>query len=552
MRELLYKKYVTETFDENHTLTNIEFHVPETYNFAFDVVGELARLTPDAQALIYLDEEKKEQIFTFRDIDRLSNQAANYFLDRGITKGDKVLLILRRHYQYWIVMMALCKIGAVAIPATDQLMAKDIEYRVNVGDVKAIIATAKGHVPSAVMEGIANTHTVKLLMSVREKVEGFEFFDELVKTYPDTLSREDVGYALHKDDDMLMYFTSGTTSYPKVAIHSQMYSIGHIVTGRHWHTCRRGEIHFTISDTGWGKAAWGKLYGQWFCESVVFVYDFERFHANDILELFGKYKIATFCAPPTMFRFFIHEDLAKYDLSSLRHVATAGEAVNPQVFNEFKRHTGLMMMEGFGQTETTLTVANLEGSTPKPGSMGKANPQYKIDLLTPEGKSCAPGQTGELVVDTREGTPPGMFKGYYKDEEKTSGAWHDGYYHTGDVAWRDEDGYFFFVGRIDDLIKSSGYRISPFEVESVLMEHDAVLECAVTGAPDEVRGQVVKATIVLTKQYTPSEALQKEIQTFVKERTAPYKYPRIIEFVEELPKTISGKIRRSEIRKTKD
>lgn len=544
----IYKEFVNETFDENGVIKSIDFHYPENYNFAFDVVDELARRYPEKLALVHLSNEKERHEYTFADISRDSSKAANFFCSLGIKKGDVVMLILKRHYQFWTAMMGLCKLGAIAVPATFQLTKKDLVYRFNRAGVKAIICTSDGDVSKAVDDSVADSPTIEYRIMAKGYREGWINYDEGCAAASDVFERRTGEDETKANEIMLMYFTSGTTSYPKIAAHSHTYSIGHIMTGANWHNCKRDGLHFTISDTGWGKAAWGKLYGQWFAETTIFVYDFDRFHAEDILDVISKNKITTFCAPPTMYRFMIHEDITKYDLSSLTYSATAGEALNPEVYNRWLEATGLRIMEGFGQTETTLTIGNFVNSQNKVGSMGKPSPQYKIELLDENDEPVETGAVGEICLNTKDGKPIGMFNEYYNDPEATKKSWHDGYYHTGDTAWRDEDGYLWFVGRSDDLIKSSGYRISPFEIESVVMEHPSVIECAVTGVPDDLRGQLVKATIVLAKGYEPSEELKKDIQNYVKNLTAPYKYPRAIEFVKELPKTISGKIKHVDIR----
>ncbi len=548
--ERIYKQFVTETLNQNGKLVGIDFHYPENYNFGYDVVDVLAERYPDKNAMIWLSREKEEKVFTFRDIQEESNRAANLFKKHGIKKGDVVMLILKRHYQFWPIIVALHKIGAIVVPATFLLTTKDLVYRFNAAGVKAIICTGDGTVANAVDESLSESPTVELRFTVNSPSrEGWIDYDKSVREESTLFPRPTGEDEPKASEIMLMYFTSGTTGYPRIAAHSHTYALGHIITAVHWHNTQRDGIHLTISDTGWGKSVWGKLYGQWMAETCVFTYDFDKFDAKDILSTMEKYKITTFCAPPTMYRFFMQEDLSKYDLSSLKYLTTAGEALNPEVFKRIKDATGIEIMEGFGQTETTLTICNLRNSkSVSVGSMGKPSPQYKLLLVDNEGNRVEPGVVGEIAIDTSAGAPVGMFLGYYRDEELTKKVWHDGLYHTGDMAWADENGNYWFVGRTDDLIKSSGYRISPFEIESVLMEHRAVMECAVTGVPDEIRGQVVKATITLAPGYTSTDALKDEIQAFVKKLTAPYKYPRIIEFVEELPKTISGKIRRVEIR----
>lgn len=543
----LYKRFCREGFDKNGVLNFFEPIVPETFNFAYDVVDEIARMEPQRRAMVWCNEEDEERVFTFDDLRRESNRAANALAAHGIGKGDKVMLILKRHYQFWTAILALHKLGATAIPATHLLTEKDILYRFQLAQVRGIICTAQGDTVSSVEKACEEYDGLKCRLTARGQKDGWLDYDALVGEASDELQRVPTTV----DIGMLAYFTSGTTGYPKLVVHDHSYAIGHIITARHWHNVVPDGLHLTVSDTGWGKAAWGKLYGQWLCGAGIFVFDFDKFNAAALLSRIEKYRITTFCAPPTIYRFLVKEGMENFDLSSIRYATTAGEALNPEVFNRFKEFTGLELMEGFGQTETTLTLANLVGSRPKPGSMGKPSPLYPgLMLVDEDGNPVPNGVVGEIVLKT-DGYqhPVGMFSGYYRNDELTREVWHDNLYHTGDTAWRDENGYYWYVGRTDDVIKSSGYRIGPFEIESVLMEHPAVLECAITGAPDPVRGVVVKATIVLTSSYSPSEELKKELQTYVKKQTAPYKYPRIVEFVEELPKTISGKIRRTEIRR---
>ena len=540
---LIAEKFIDATEDEFGRLTDIHFRHTDTFNFGFDIVDEIARKYPDKLAMLYVDKNHQERRFTFKDIKDASNQYANYFTSLGIHRGDRVMLVLKRHYQFWFAMVALHKLGAVAIPATNQLKEHDFEYRFNAAGVKAIVCTADGDTAEIAERAAAKCPSVELKILVNGQRDGWRDLNAEYSLFTRRFRRpEDCSCG---DDTALMFFTSGTTGNPKMAAHKHTYALGHYVTARYWHCCERDGLHLTISDTGWGKSLWGKLYGQWLCEGAVFVYDFDRFDAADILPMFGKYQITTFCAPPTMLRMFIKVDLANYDLSSIHHMTTAGEALNPEVFRQFKKATGLDIMEGFGQTETTLTIGNLFGTTPKIGSMGKANPQYQVDIVDPDGNPVANGEVGEIVIHTENGAPCGLFREYYLEAEKTDEAWHDGLYHTGDTAWRDEDGYFWYVSRIDDVIKSSGYRIGPFEIESVIMELPYVLECGVSAEPDEIRGQIVKASIVLTKGTEGTEELKKEIQNYVKAHTAPYKYPRKIVFREELPKTISGKIQRN-------
>lgn len=545
-QQLLCDQFVHGVEKEDGSLERLEFHNEDKFNFAFDIVDGLARREPDKLAMVHVANDMTERRFTFKDMKDASSQAANYFTSLGVKRGDRVMLVLKRHYQFWFAILGLHKLGAIAIPATNQLMEHDFAYRFKAAGVSAIVCTADGDTAHQVdiAEADAGAHLTKVL--VGGKREGWHDFDAEYGLFSRRYTRKDD--APCGDDPMLMFFTSGTTGYPKIAVHSYKYALGHYVTARYWHWVQPGGLHFTISETGWGKALWGKLYGQWLCEGAVFVYDFDRFDAEKILPMFAKYNITTFCAPPTMYRMLIKQDLSRFDLSSIQHATTAGEALNPEVYYQFEKATGLQIAEGFGQTEMTLGIANLVGQPLKPGSMGKPIPGYGIDLVNQDGTPTADGDTGEIVIHTagREHFC-GLFLGYYQDKERTEAVWHDGLYHTGDLAWRDEDGFYWYVGRADDVIKSSGYRIGPFEIENVIMELPYVLECGVSAAPDEVRGQVVKASIVLVKGTEGTEELKKEIQNYVKQHTAPYKYPRIVEFKEELPKTISGKIIRSKL-----
>lgn len=544
----IYEKYVEDVTDENGVLTDIGFKNLETFNYAFDVVDALAQKIPDKLCMLHLDKHKNERRFTYSDMSRYSSRAANYFKSLGIKRGDRVMLVLKRHYQFWYSLLGLHKLGAIAVPATHLLTSKDYEYRFNTAGVRAIVCTADDHSLENVEGALAKSPTVEIKMAVGAEREGWYNFDEGLEGSNETYRRPTDGSCPQGSDPMLMSFSSGTTGYPKIVTHSYTYPLGHFITAKYWHNVNPEGLHFTISDTGWLKSLWGKLYGQWLCEAAIFTYDFDKFVPDEVLRLFAQYKITTFCAPPTMFRFFIQEDLQNYDLSSLEYATTAGEALNPEVFNKFFEATGLKLKEGFGQTETTLSVCNLVGMPIKLGSMGKPSPLFDVDIVRPDGTSTGIGETGEIVVRTSRQVPPGLFQGYFRDEETTNNAWHDDLYHSGDTAWRDEDGYYWYVGRTDDMIKSSGYRIGPFEIESVIMELPYVVECAVTPSPDPVRGQVVKATVVLTKGTEPSDELIKGIQEYVKKNTAPYKYPRIVAFAESLPKTISGKIRRVELR----
>lgn len=526
---------------------NLELVIPENFNFAYDVADEYARTGPDKTALVWANDRGEERIFSFGDLKMYSDQTAAWFQSLGIGRGDKVMVILKRRYEFWFSILALHKLGAVCIPATHLLKKKDLVFRNNSAGVKAIVTVGEESIVREVESALADSPTVKLLITAGPVIPsgwldfktGIAGATPFIK--PVTVNRN--------SDISMLYFTSGTTGNPKMVAHDFTYPLSHITTALYWHNVSEEGLHLTVADTGWAKAVWGKLYGQWLGGCAVFVYDHEKFTPSDMLRLIGKYRITSFCAPPTIYRYLIREDFSGFDLSSLQYCTVAGEPLNAEVYNRFYQLTGLKLMEGFGQTEMVVAIATWPWMKPKPGSMGKPNPLYDITLLHPDGKPCEEGETGEIVIRTGQIPPPGLFSGYYRDAERTASVWSDGIYHTGDLAWRDEDGYYWFVGRLDDVIKSSGYRIGPFEVESALMEHPAVVECAVTAAPDEIRGQVVKATIVLAPDYCPgNDALKKEIQEHVKQSTAPYKYPRIVEFVQELPKTISGKIRRVEIR----
>ena len=543
--ERIYSNYIDIEENENGTPTSIKFKDTEKFNFAFDLVDALAQKEPEKLAMLHIAKDGTERRFTFKDIKKLSNQCANYFKSLGISKGDRVMLVLKRHYQFWLCMMALNKLGAVVIPATNQLQEHDFEYRFNSAGVSAIVCTADGDTAAQVDLAAEKAPTLKHKLVVNGKRDGWRDFDEEYTLYSTHFKRTEDSPC--GDDLMLMYFTSGTSGYPKIATHTYKYPLGHFHTAKYWHDVDPDGLHFTISDTGWAKAMWGKLYGQWLCEAAIFVYDFDRFDAAEILPMFQKHNITTFCAPPTMLRMLIKQDISKYDLSSVKHMTTAGEALNPEVYRQFEKITGLQILEGFGQTESTMIIGNMVGEPHKIGSMGKPAPIYDVHIVDPDGNDVDPGEIGEIVIDISKGLPCGLAIGYYGDEEKTAENWRDGFYHTGDTAWCDEDGFYWYVGRIDDVIKSSGYRIGPFEIESVIMELPYVLECGVSAAPDEVRGQVVKASIVLDSVTEPSDELKKEIQTYVKERTAPYKYPRIVEFRDSLPKTTSGKIQRNKL-----
>jgi acetyl-CoA synthetase len=526
---------------------NYKVQVPASFNFAFDVVDEIAKKSPEKTAMVWCDEKGDYRKFTFGQIKLYSDKAAGFFSAAGIKKGDPVMLILKRRYEFWFAALALHKIGAACIPATHLLTVKDIVYRNNAAGVKMIVSVGDPGVVSRIDEAQKSSPTLKLKAALGDFEGWFNFGREIEKA-PEHFERPRGARAPKNSDIFLLYFTSGTTATPKMVRHNFTYPLGHILTAKYWQNLNSESLHLTVADTGWAKAAWGKIYGQWICEAAIFVYDYDKFVPKEFLEVITKYGVTSFCAPPTIFRYLIKEDLSQYDFSKMKYCTVAGEPLNAEVYSQFLKMTGLRLMEGFGQTETTVLVANCPWMEPKPGSMGKPLPGYNVDIVDEKGRSCEPGEEGQIVLRTDKSKPAGLFDGYYKDEELTKKVWHDGMYFTGDVAYKDEDGYFWFVGRADDVFKSSGYRIGPFEVESALLEHPAVMECAVTAVPDPDRGLAVKATVVLTKKYTPGDALVKELQDHVKKVTAPYKYPRIIEFVDELPKTISGKIRRVEIR----
>jgi len=553
----IYQEFIGRHRDDFATLEDLQKNYKVTYkdnfNFAYDVLDVLAERSPDKLAMLWVSNEGAERRFSFSEMSRLSNKAANFFTGCGIKKGDLVMLVLKRGYEFWYCMMGLHKIGAVAVQATHMLLAKDYIYRMNAGRIKMIVMTGDGDCTEHVDEALGEYETLEKRAVTRgKKVPGWIDFDTELEAASDAWTRPSGDADTCAADPMIMSFSSGTTGYPKMVLHDFTYPLGHLLTGVFWHRVEDGGMHFTISDTGWLKSLWGKMYGQWLGESAVFTYDFEKFSAPDILEKIDRYQITTFCAPPTMYRFMIREDFSLYDFSHLKHCCTAGEALNPEVYTQWLKNTGLKIFEGFGQTETTLCCSTLyPWMQPRLGSMGLQSPGYKLIIADEEGKEQPYGVTGEICIRTDEevgGKPVGLMREYYKDSESTKRSWHDGLYHTGDTAYRDEMGFLWYVGRVDDVIKSSGYRIGPFEVESALMEHPSVLECAVTGVPDPVRGFAVKATVVLCRGYAGSPELTKELQNYVKHVTAPYKYPRIIEYVDELPKTISGKIMRKDIR----
>ena len=540
----LYQKFSTAEFDAEGHFTGFSLHYDENFNFAYDVVDEIARQEPEKRALVWCDENGGEKILNFKEISTLSSKAANYFLSQGIQKGDRVLLMLKRHYEYWYLNMALHKIGALSIPATYMLQPDDIVYRIKAANVKAVICADDETLCAYVREAADRAEHHLLLYTVRQAREGFICLDTPIAQASAELER----IPTKVTDPMIMYFTSGTTGNPKIVVHNATYALAHIVTAKYWQCVQENGLHLSVADTGWAKASWGKLYGQWLCGCAVMVYEFEHFNANQMMEVLEKYQVTSFCAPPTLFRLLAKNGIRREAFASVAHVSTAGEALQEEIIRLFHKKTGLEIMEGFGQTETVLVIGNFKGSHPKRGSMGKPNPLYHVMLVDSEQNPVKPGEHGEIVIDTRNHMPEGLCQGYVQNTEANERYWKNGVFHTGDVAYYDEDGYYYYVGRADDVIKSSGYRIGPFEVESVLIQHEAVLECAVTGIPDEERGQLVKATVVLRKNYEASAELANELQVFSQNHLAHYKYPRVIAFAESLPKTTSGKICYHQIR----
>ncbi len=530
---------------------NFQINVPEAFNFGYDVVDEWARVEPEKMALVWCDDHDNEKKITFAELSRLSNQTANAFKRLGIGKGDVVMCILRRRWEYWVCAVALCKLGATIIPASLQLTKKDVVYRANSADVKAIVCVDDDYVCTQVEEALPDSPTIREKILVAGHRDGWVDFADLIKDESDEFERPTGDEGVTSKDIMLMYFTSGTTGNPKAVLHNFAHPLGHIITAKYWQQVQENKLHMSVTDSGWAKFGWGKIYGQWIAGATIFAYDMEKFVPTKLLQKIQDYKLTTFCAPPTMYRFMLQEDVASYDLSSVEHFATAGEPLNAEVTLAWERLTGKKIREGFGQTEGPVLLATFPWIDPRPGSMGKLSPLLNIKLLDDAGVEVEDGEEGAIcVTGLKEAYPPGLFVGYYHDDEKTREAVGGDYYNLHDMAWRDSDGYCFFVGRNDDVIKCSGYRIGPFEVESALVEHPAVVECAVTAAPDPIRGKVVKATVVLARGWEPSDELVKELQNHVKKTTAPYKYPRIVEFVDELPKTIGGKIKRKLIRQT--
>lgn len=547
---MILEKYLPRTeFDSYEDFRkNFKINIPENFNFAFDVVDEIAMETPDKIAMVWCNDKGEEATFTFGQMKYHSDKAANFFLSAGIGKGDPVMLILKRRYEYWFLTLALNKIGAITIPATHLLTAKDIIYRNNAADIKMIVCLNEEEITRRIEESESKSPSLKQKAVIREDREGWLNITTGMSNSSEIFKRPQRGKVNNNEDIMLLYFTSGTTGMPKMVNHNFIYPLGHIITAKYWQKVQDNGLHFTVADTGWAKAAWGKIYGQWLSGSAVMTYDYDAFVPKNLLEVIANHRVVTFCAPPTIYRFLIKEDFSGYDLSHLKYCVVAGEPLNPEVYKQFFEHTGIKLMEGYGQTECTVALATYPWMEPKPGSMGKPTPGYDIEIIDDEGNPCEAGIEGQIIIHTDKRKPLGMFNGYYRDGRLTKSVWSKGVYKTGDMAWCDEDGYYWFVGRADDVIKSSGYRIGPFEVESALMEHPAVLECAITAVPDPDRGQIVKATVVVAKNYQPGDKLAKELQEHVKKVTAPYKYPRIVEFVTELPKTISGKIRRVQIR----
>ena len=536
------QRYVRETYDKSGLLSGFDIECPDDFNFGYDVVDDIAVNDPGRRALVWAHENGESRTFTFADIKRMSDKTCNYLASKGIGKGDFVMLVLKHSYQFWYISVALHKMGAVVVPATYMLKPHDINYRINAAGIKAAIVTIQTDVADS-FDATEDIPSLEHRFIVGGRRDGWEDFDTEVEKYPDSWER----VPTKRTDRFLMYFTSGTSGNPKMAVHDYSYPLGHILLAKHWHQIDPDGLHWSVADTGWAKNAWGKIYGQWIMEGAVFVYEYEKFIPSHILDMIEKFRVTTFCCPPTMFRLYLNAGLEGHDLSSLKNCCIAGEALNPDTYNTWYNATGLKLMEAFGQTESSVIVGTLKGMEPKPGSMGRPSPQYDVRLVDEDGNEVPVGEEGEIVVSVSPRVP-GIFKEYYKDERKTSETLRDGWHHTGDIAWKDEDGYFWYSGRNDDMIKSSGYRISPFEIESVLMEHPAVLECAVTGVPDPVRGQLVKATVVLREGYEPSEGLGKELQAYVKNGTSPYKYPRVVDFVRELPKSSSGKVKRVDIR----
>lgn len=543
---LLYKKFCEESFDENNVIQSFKLKYPENYNFGYDVVDVLAKEVPNERAVEWCNTNDEHRTFTYKDISELSNKTANMLRQHGIGKGDKVIVILKRNYEYWYVAPALHKLGAIIIPATHLLTSEDLVYRIKTANIKAAICTPEGITVSNMLKAQKECPELETIFTCRADVDGTVNFTKEVEKASSELERVDTK-AL---EPMIIYFTSGTTGYPKAVMHDHTYTLSHIVTARYWQEVIDGGLHLTVAETGWGKASWGKIYGQWLCGSAVMVFDFNSFLPGRLMEIIAENKVTTFCAPPTVYRYFVKKGMNNYDLSSLKHISTAGEALNPEVYKKVYEQCGLKIMEAFGQTESVLMLGNFAGTNPKPGSMGKPSPLYDIRILKSDGSFADINEIGEIVV-----VPPedgshqhGIFMNYCGNEELYKNVWKGNLYHTGDTAYMDEDGYFWYVGRTDDIIKTRGYRVGPFEIENILMEHPAVLECAIFGIPDKSRGQAIKATVLLTEKYKKSKELADELKNFVNNKIASYKWIQKVEFVDEMPKTISGKIRRVELR----
>lgn len=539
----IYKQYCNEIVDENGRLQKLTLEYPDNFNFGYDVVDKIADETPEKRALVWCNVEGEEHIFSFADIKKYSNQMANVFRSAGIGHGDRVILILKRHYEYWFAAVALHKLGAVMIPATHMLTVSDFVYRIKSSKVKAIVCTTQNEVPEKITAALKEANMTAKLWCVQKDADGFENLTEAMREAPEKFERVQT----LATDPMMLYFTSGTTGYPKGVIHEHSYPLAHIVTAKYWHQAEDNGLHFTVAETGWAKASWGKIYGQWLVGSAVMVYDFDNFEPKQLTAVINRYGVTSFCAPPTVYRYLVRKGIP--DMPSLKHATTAGEMLAPEVFRKFTERTGLQLCEGYGQTETTLLMANFKGYDAVEGSMGTPSPFYNIELRGKNGKTVDTYEIGEVViVPEKAGKQPGVFAAYLDNEEQYSYVWRDGVYHTGDAAYMDENGRYWFHGRFDDIIKTGGFRVGPYEVENVLMEHPAVVECSVIGVPDALRGQSIKAVIVLGAGYEPSQELELEIKNFCNQKLAEYKWIRIIEFVIEMPKTISGKIQKTVLR----
>lgn len=540
----IYQRFCTEIKDENGGLKKLTLNYPDNFNFGYDVVDEYAAVSPDKRAMVWCNVENEEHIFTFLDVKRYSNKMANVFREYGIGRGDRVMLVLKRHYEYWFAAVALHKLGAVMIPATHMLTVDDFVYRINASGVKAIVCTAQDDVPSTIKQALGKSEKNPVLWCVQKDVEGFFNLTSQMETAGDVFDRVETSAA----DPMMLYFTSGTTGYPKGVIHDFTYPLAHIVTAKYWQQAQDDGLHFTVAETGWAKASWGKIYGQWLIGSAVMIYDFDNFDPKQLVTVINRYGVTSFCAPPTVYRYLVRKGIES--MPTLKHASTAGEMLAPEVFRKFTQETGIPLCEGYGQTETTLLMANFKGRQPKEGAMGTVSPFYNIELRDKDGKRVPDGQIGEVVIiPPAGGKQAGVFTGYLDNEEQYKYVWRGGVYHTGDAAYRDSDGLYWFHGRFDDIIKTGGFRVGPYEIENVLMEHPAVVECSVIGVPDKLRGQAIKAVIVPGHGYEPTRELELAIKEFCNRRLAEYKWVRLVEFVSAMPKTISGKIKKTELRK---